>query len=130
MTRKIKNKLLFLLTLILAINLTLFNPRPLVAMNNLDTDLLEKVSKDYAKKFCNGIAFGLSKDSAMKFAIKENFMTFEKKKGINSLSDELKANKIANLVFDNCGYKLNLIDNNGIEEFQKQYLLMNKEFLN
>ena len=32
--------------------------------------LIERISKDYTNKFCNSIAFGLSKESAMNFAIK------------------------------------------------------------
>ena len=38
--------------------------------------LIKKVSKDYTKRFCNSIAFGLSKESAMNFSIEESKKVF------------------------------------------------------
>ena len=117
---------LFLLTLLIFV---FFNVTPLWGLENPENVLVEKISKDYTKKFCNGVAFGLSKDSAMKFAIKENFMVFEKKKGINSINKELISNKIAVSVVDTCGYPLDLKGEKGIKEFEKDYLLMSRDLL-
>ena len=50
-----------------------------------DNQLIEKVSKDYTKKFCNSIAFGLSKESAMEFSAKENNLIFRNRKGFDDL---------------------------------------------
>ena len=59
--------------------------------------MIKKISKDYTKKFCNGIGFGLSKESAMNFANKENNLIFENKKGVQGLDKQLKT-KLENLV--------------------------------
>ncbi len=114
----------------LSLAFIIFFPSSLSAIEieQSENRLIEKVSKDFTKKFCNGIAFGLSKDSAMKFAVNENFLVFEKKKGINSMNKELLSNKIANSVVDNCGYPLNLKGDQGIKEFEKDYLLIIHDF--
>tara|TARA_Y100001968_G_scaffold301469_1_gene313763 strand:+ start:1429 stop:1815 length:387 start_codon:yes stop_codon:yes gene_type:complete len=91
--------------------------------------LLDKVANDYTKKFCNGIGFGLSKESAMNFAMKENKLTFKNKKGMDSLSDEEVATKIANSVIDRCGFPINLIGEEGIEKFKVDYISLNKTLL-
>ena len=70
--------------------------------------LIEKISKDYTRKFCNSIAFGLSKESAMNFSNKENNLIFKNKKGIDSLNKELLSNKIATSVVETCGYAAEL----------------------
>ena len=88
--------------------------------------LMERISNDYTNKFCNSIAFGLSKDSAMAFANKENNIIFRKKKGMDNLNRESTANKIAVSVVETCGYLINLKGEEGIEKFQKDYILMNE----
>ena len=87
--------------------------------------LLQRISKDYTNKYCNSIAFGLSKDSAMAFASKENNMIFKTKKGIENLSLEKRANEIAVLVIDTCGYNINLKGQEGIDQFANDYILIN-----
>ena len=89
-----------------------------------DNQLIEKVSKDYTKKFCNSIAFGLSKDSAMKFSYKENNLIFKKKKDFDSLNKSEVANKIATSVIESCGYIVNLRGDDGIENFKNDYIAM------
>ena len=92
-----------------------------------DTNLIEKISKDYTKKFCNSIGFGLSKESAMNFSFSENREIFKKKKGLDNIDKELLANKIASSVIDGCGYQLNLYGDKDIEEFANDYLLLEQE---
>tara|TARA_Y100001968_G_scaffold232381_1_gene215186 strand:- start:8613 stop:9065 length:453 start_codon:yes stop_codon:yes gene_type:complete len=87
--------------------------------------LIEKISKDYSKKFCNSIAFGLSKKSAMDFSNKENNLIFKNKKGMDTLNKELLSNKIATSVVETCGYSVNLRGHEGIVEFEKDYMSMN-----
>ena len=104
----------------------LFDSQYADAAEDKSLQLIERISKDYTKKFCNSIGFGLSKNSAMNFANKENKMIFKNKKGIDSLNRELLANKISISVVENCGYPINLKGENGIDEFKNDYILMNK----
>ena len=83
--------------------------------------LIERISKDYTNKFCNSIAFGLSKQSAMDFAKKENDLIFTKKKGFDSLNKELISNKIANSVIETCGYLISLKGEEGVLQFEREY---------
>tara|TARA_Y100001968_G_scaffold320950_1_gene354616 strand:- start:6332 stop:6682 length:351 start_codon:yes stop_codon:yes gene_type:complete len=71
-------------------------------------ELIERIAKDFSKKFCNGIGFGLSEESAVNFAIKENMATFKKKKGIESIDNKAIVEKVSNSVFDRCAYPLTL----------------------
>ena len=104
----------------------LIDTRPVEALTKGNEKLISKITKDYTNKFCNSIAFGLSKDSALKFATKENNLIFKKKKNIESLDEELIANNIANSVIESCGYPLNLFGEEGINEFKNDYILLNK----
>ena len=70
-------------------------------------ELIIKISKDFSKKFCNGVGFGLSEESAMKFAIKENIETFKNRKGIENIDIKQIADKLSLSVNDRCGYSLN-----------------------
>ena len=88
--------------------------------------LIGRISKDYTNKFCNSIAFGLSKDSAMIFAMKENNMIFKNKEGMDNLDKELLANTIAVSVVDRCGFLLDLNGERGTKEFTNDYLSMKK----
>ena len=75
---------------------------------NENDKLIGRMTKDFSKKFCNGIGFGLSKESAMNFAMKENMATFKNKKGIESIDNKALAEKISSSVVDKCGFVLNL----------------------
>ena len=110
---------------VFALFLSTFNIKVLAASERTNDKLMDRVSKDFTKKFCNGIGFGLSKESAMNFASKENNLTFQKKKGINSLDKELVANKIAISVADSCGYAINITNEKDIEEFENIYISIN-----
>ncbi len=91
------------------------------------SNLIKKISKDYTKKFCNSIGFGLSKESAMIFSLKENKQVFRKRKEINNINKDLLANEIAISVVENCGYPINLNGEEGILEFKNYYLSKDKE---
>ena len=65
-------------------------------------ELVERIAKDFSRKFCNGIGFGLSQESAMNFAMKENMAIF-KKKGLESIDKKLIDEKMASTVIDKCG---------------------------
>tara|TARA_Y100001968_G_C19353306_1_gene715865 strand:- start:381 stop:770 length:390 start_codon:yes stop_codon:yes gene_type:complete len=80
--------------------------------------LISRISKDFSSKFCNGISFGLSEESAMNFAIKENIATF-KKKGIENIDNKLIVEKMGTEVVNKCGYSLNLSDDEWAYNFEK-----------
>ena len=99
-----------------------FNPITVKAKEIDYSNLIKKVTKDYTKKYCNAIGFGLSKESAMNFSIEENRQVFMNKKGINDLDKEKLAEEIAISVIENCGYPLNMSGQKDIEEFKNYYL--------
>ena len=73
-----------------------------------NNELVARIAKDFSKKFCNGVAFGLSQESAVNFAMKENIATFKKKKGIENINTQDLIEKVSSSVIDQCGYPLNL----------------------
>ena len=104
----------------------ILNTNTLGALEKQNNQLIERIAKDYTKKFCNGIGFGLSTESAMNFAMKENNQIFQKKKGIESLDKNLIASKIATSVVENCGFRISFEGEDGINRFQKNYIEMSK----
>ena len=71
-------------------------------------EFIERIAKDFSKKFCNGVGFGLSEESAVNFAMKENMAIFKKKKGIESVDNKAIVEKVSISVFDRCAYPLTL----------------------
>lgn len=98
-----------------------------LASENQSSGLIEKISRDYTKKFCNSIGFGLSEESAMRFSFSENKQIFEKRKGFQDLDKKLLASKIAFSVIEGCGNQLNLYGDEDIEDFTNFYLEIDKE---
>ena len=123
MKQKIK-KLIgsFFLFVILSGNIFFIQTDIAYSLEVKDSNLIEKISKDYTKKFCNSIGFGLSRESAMNFSFSENKEIFKNRKGIKNIDKELLAQKIASSVIDGCGYQLNLYGEKDIEEFANYYL--------
>jgi len=108
----------------------IFNSPAFAYSEKQSEKLAERISNDFTKKFCNGIAFGLSKESAMNFANKENNIIFEKKNGIEDLNKKNLANKIAVSVVETCGYPIKLMGEDGINQFQNDYISLNKGLFN
>ena len=67
---------LFSLIILICSTLTIFHAEESYAAEEVSSVLIKKVSQSYTKKFCNSIGFGLSKESAMKFSLKENKTQF------------------------------------------------------
>ena len=82
-------------------------------------ELIERIAKDFSKKFCNGVGFGLSQESAVNFAMKENMAIFKNKKGIENIDANSIAEKVSITVVDKCGYQLNLSEDDWGETFTK-----------
>ena len=112
----------FFLFVILSGNIFFIQTDIAYSLEGKDSNLIEKISKDYTKKFCNSIGFGLSKESAMRFSFSENKEIFKNRKGIKNIDKELLAQKIASSVIDGCGYELDLYGDKDIEEFANYYL--------
>ena len=96
-------------------------------LNSDNSKLINKVSKAYTNKFCNSVAFGLSKESAMNFSISENNKTYKKKLDSKKIDKDLFVDEIANSVIEKCGYLINLSGEEGIQEFKFYYLSKDKE---
>ncbi len=114
----------FILHIMLAAIL-IVNPYPLFAIQENSDQiqvLTQKVSKDFSKKFCNGIGFGLSQESAFTFALKENEQAFIKKKGIKNINQDDLATMIATNIIEGCGGPINLSGQDGIKEFKSYYI--------
>ena len=124
MKDKSKNITLRLFAFVFFICSTLFFvfTEELYASESVDSILIKKVSQSYTKKFCNSIGFGLSKESAMNFSLKENNQVFNKKKEFKNINKELLAEEIAISVVEKCGYPINLSGEKGILEFKSYYL--------
>ena len=117
----------FFLFVVLSGNIFFIQTDIAYSLEAKDSNLIEKISKDYTKKFCNSIGFGLSKESAMRFSFSENKEIFKNRKGIQNIDQELLSQKIASSVIDGCGYQLNLYGEKDIEEFANYYLSIDQE---
>ena len=118
---------LFAFIILICSTLNICNPKEIHASESYDSVLMKKISKSYTKKFCNSIGFGLSKESAMNFSIKENNEVFRKRKGFNNLNKDILAEEIATEVVENCGFPINLSGEKGITEFKSYYLSKDQE---
>ena len=129
MIEKLKKIIPSLFALLFFIQFTLFfvHTEELYASENSDNLLLEKVSRSYTKKFCNAIGFGLSKESAMNFSLKENNQVFNKRKDFININKDLLSEKISLAVIEKCGYPIELTGEKGIQEFKNYYLAKDKE---
>ena len=113
---------IFLFSLIFFTTKFIFKIETVYASEFDSSSFIKKVSKSYTKKFCNSIAFGLSKESAMNFSIAENNQVFEKRKEMKNIDKNLLAEEISTSVIEKCGYPINLMGESGIQEFKNYYL--------
>ena len=127
--QKLKKQMqrLAMILLIIVSSLTAFNVRIASAKEIENPTLIPKISKDFTKKYCNSIAFGLSKESAINFSLKENNQVFNKRKGYKNINKELLAEEIGIAVVEKCGYPINLSGERGILGFQNYYLSKDQE---
>ena len=124
--KKIIN-LLFTFSFFIFSILLIFNTEEIYASESVESVLIKKVSKSYTNKFCNSIGFGLSKESAMIFSLKENNQVFNKRKDYKNINKEILAQKIATEVVEKCGYPINLSGEKGILEFKSYYISKDQE---
>ena len=103
-----------------------FDVNLVLASDNQIPSLVNKIAKDYTKKFCNSIAFGLSKESAMNFSTSENKKVFKNRKGIDKIDKDLIAEEIARSVVYSCGYPIGMSGEKGVLDFKNFYLSKDK----
>ena len=105
----------------------LISPSIGLAFNTSDPSvslLQNRISNNFARKYCKSIQNGFSKDEAMKSAIvkTENIISFSynpQKKWIEK--DDL-ANQISMQVVNDCGWSFGLIGKEGIDYFKSYFL--------
>ncbi len=117
---------------IFLIALIIFNPNPLLAKDSAQSNeaksLEIKVAKGYSNKFCNAIAMGVSKESAIRLSIEENTkpifntslwldLVVKGDEEINQIEKESLASTIAENIVRDCGQALNLNGQKGVDEF-------------
>ena len=121
------NLRLFAFIILIFSSLFIFHTDELYASESFDSNLIEKVSRSYTKKFCNSIGFGLSKESSMNFSLQENNQVFNKRKDFKNINKEALAEEIAIGVIEKCGYPIKLSGESGIVEFKNYYLSKDKK---
>ena len=105
----------------------LLNPLKVIAFDSSDPSvslLQNRISNNFARKYCKAVQNGFSKDEAMKSAIvkTENIISFSynpQKKWIEK--DDL-ANQISLQVVNDCGWSFGLIGKEGVEYFKSYFL--------
>jgi len=118
---------LFIFVLIFGVSTFSFCTAGVFALSPDSSGFRGKVSKSFTNKFCNSIGFGLSKESALNFSIKENKKVYEKKKEMKDINKELLAEEIAISVAEQCGYPINMSGEKAIHDFKLDYLIKDKD---
>ncbi|WP_269622673.1 hypothetical protein [Prochlorococcus marinus] len=96
--------LAFLITLI-----TLCSTSAAIAAQDIDkkiSSLENKVSKKFAKTFCNTTGFGISEEGALKFALGETKGEFVK----NPLISKINIDELKDEILDDIAYTCNYFD--------------------
>ena len=109
---------IFLLPFLFSLVILSFNLDLNALTINQNDKLSERIAKDFSRKFCNGIGFGLSQESAIDFAMKENNQIFKKKKGIENIDNKALAEKMSLFAAENCGFSLNLSEEELASNFE------------
>ncbi|WP_413314711.1 hypothetical protein [Prochlorococcus sp. MIT 0703] len=131
--------LIALLTLVL----TTFSPTTVFASEVVDveepTPLELKVAKGYSGKFCNGIAMGLTQQSALKIAIAENrkpsfnpslwTAVISNDKQLESIDENKIASLVASMVVNDCGDPLGLNSQTDVDEFASYFVSTREDSL-
>ena len=131
--------LIALLTLVL----TTFSPTTVFASEVVDveepTPLELKVAKGYSGKFCNGIAMGLTQQSALKIAIAENrkpsfnpslwTAVISNDKQLESIDENKIASLVASMAVNDCGGPLGLNSQTDVDEFASYFVSTREDSL-
>ena len=116
-----------LLVYLIFLMVILFNPQITFASHTSDPTvslLQSRISRNFSKKFCNGIQNGYSKDEAMTSAIikTENIVSFSYNPQKKWIEKEDLANQISIKVINECGWSFGLNGKEGIDYFRSYFL--------
>ena len=128
---------------LLALVLTILSPTAVFASEIVDvedpTPLELKVAQGYAGKFCNGVAMGLTQESALKIAIAENrkpsfnpslwTAVISNDKQLESIDENKIASLVTSMVVDKCGDPLGLNSQTDVDEFTSYFISTREESL-
>ena len=78
-----------------------------------------KIAKNFSKKFCNSIAFGISNESSMEFAIGEIQKEISNKPILKNIDKDSLSYKISDEIIYNCGPSIGLKGPKGIEKLNR-----------
>ena len=92
----------------------------------------EKVANGYAKKFCNAIGMGLSKESSIMLTIRENEspkfnpslwseLVFSGEEKIEALDEEQLTDLISTKISNKCGYPIGISNETDKENFKEYF---------
>ena len=86
--------------------------------------LQNRISNNFARKYCNDIKNGFSKDEAMKSAIikTENIISFSFNPQKKWIEKNDLANQISLKVVNDCGWSFGLIGKEGVDYFKSYFL--------
>ena len=86
--------------------------------------LQNRISNNFARKYCNDIKNGFSKDEAMKSAIikTENIISFSFNPQKKWIEKNDLANQISLEVVNDCGWTFGLIGKEGVDYFKSYFL--------
>ena len=86
--------------------------------------LQNRISNNFARKYCNDIKNGFSKDEAMKSAIikTENIISFSFNPQKKWIEKNDLANQISLKVVNDCGWTFGLIGKEGVDYFKSYFL--------
>ena len=142
-TFMIRLKRTAILIALLTLVLTTFSPTTVFASEVVDveepTPLELKVAKGYSGKFCNGIAMGLTQQSALKIAIAENrkpsfnpslwTAVISNDKQLESIDENKIASLVASMAVNDCGGPLGLNSQTDVDEFASYFISTREDSL-
>ncbi len=89
-----------------------------IANNQASESKEIKLSKDFAKMFCNSIGFGISKDSAMMATVDVKAKQFASKGKREGIDKELTREALAIEIIERCGDPLGLYGESGANQME------------
>tara|TARA_Y100001968_G_scaffold172779_1_gene158157 strand:+ start:9119 stop:9547 length:429 start_codon:yes stop_codon:yes gene_type:complete len=94
--------------------------KPTFASTKVEEEVLkfeDRISSKITNKFCNSIAFGISKESALIFSAGESKKEINKNKYSSYIDIDQLEYKIASKIIDKCGISIGFYGQTGIDEF-------------
>ena len=87
--------------------------------------LEKRIAKNFSKKFCNSIAFGISKESSMNFSKGEIQKEQSKNPLLIEINQDSLSYRIADEILYNCGIAIGLKGQKGLQQLNMDLYQMN-----